>query len=569
MLLTGKPAKIANRKHFPHWIYLLCGCAFSAQASAALTLADNNEVLQAWQRLSQNEGQAPTLSDNGDGSTTVEWHGAATLDRYSHTVSGNASMSPLASGQYYKASIQGDLRETSANGTLSYLQFSASNSNDRSVISQYNQVEMIQSGVVGIDYALAFGDVATSFSTLGTNTSLRGLYGYKQFGNNTLYASVGTIAESWEAYANEELRSRYQSDAYAIKLEHAIANYGNIYLTTQRYIEDKDSLLPSQQAYNPTAATTHTAGLNLTHGAFGLQAEYGRSSWGEIGSDSMDDSASVVDGVWQGTSTVVRIGHHDIGRYYSSLSADMTAGIRESYLTTDWAATDNIGLNVDLRRSHNAAAFYDTDILDTDAASASVNLNLQRLLNGLQLSLQHSRSLSKTVDDSDQTISSNGATATYASTYWGMQLGNTSEKVDNAAWPDTNSKTDTWNANLNFSLNRNPNTASVWSTDLVLNASWQNQEMVSSADISNHNYDISLNGQRTDWGMLALNYGQGWLKQSDGGSEVRNAHLQFEASRNLGKSNVLKAYLRRENNEGAEASKYSQQTAGLQLSTVW
>lgn len=543
---------------------------YAPQALADITLAANDEVLQAWQRLAQNGSATPTLVEGVDGATVIEWHGAASVESYRNDVVGDSTLTPLRDGNFYRATVQGDLRETTSAGVTSYLQFAATHSNDRAVLSQNTQLDMFLSGVVGQDYGVAVGDVTTSFSTLGTNTLLRGLYGYRQIGNTLVSASVGSIAESWATYAGTLPGSRYLSDAYAVKVDFPAGEYGRFFVTTQGYSDDQSSIELSQQTYTATIASTDTAGFSYQRDTFNLRGEYGSSRWREKGASTHADYATVIDAEWRAAeSGTIRAGYHDIGLYYSSLSADVTSGIVESYLAGDWLPLTWLGLSADLRRSRNDTAYYPGDVRDTDALSFSGNFNLNDLLTGLQLVVQYSHSAGKTVDDIKQDIDSNGATISYASAYWGLQIGNSYQQTDSVATPNAGSKTTSWNGSLNMNLNRDPNTSGIWGADVTLSVSSQRQELDDGSKTDSNNIDVTLNASRIGWGTLALTLGEGRMTQADGGPELKQQRVQLDASYPWSESSVIKAYLRDNSNDGDPVSHYSEHTIGVQLSTVW
>lgn len=549
---------------------VLCGVAlYTPQALAEITLAANDEVLQAWRIIAKNGSASPSLADGGDGATVIEWHGAASVESYRNDVVGDSTLTPLRDGSFYKATVQGDLRETTAAGVTSYLQFAATHSNDRAVLSQNAQLDMFLSGVVGQDYSVAVGDVTTSFSTLGTNTLLRGFYGYKQIGDAVVTASIGRIAESWSTYAGTLPGSRYLSDAYAVKVDFPAGEYGRFFVSTQGYDEDQDSLESSQQTYTASVASTDTAGFSYQRDTFNIRGEYGSSRWREKGTSNHADYATVIDGEWRTDSGGVRAGYHDIGLYYASLSADVTAGIRENYVAGDWAPLTWLGLAADLRTTRNDAAYYSSDVRDTDALSVSGNVNLTEILAGLQLVLQYSHSAGKTVDTSKQDTDSNGATVTYTSAYWGLQLGNSYQRTDNVANPGAGSKTTSWNGSFNTTLNRDPKSSGIWGADITLSATSQRQELDDGSNTDSRNYDMTFNAQRMGWGTLALTLGQGWITQADGGPELKQQCVQLDASYPWGEKSVIKAYLRDNSNDGDPASHYSEHTMGVLLSMVW
>lgn len=563
------PGQQAN-KPLIAFLYLLGLSLSSASGAAEIRLASNEAVLEAWQQLAQNDGAAPSLVTGENGQTQIEWRGRVTADGYRRTASGGSQLTPYQTGNYYKATVQGDYRHTNAAGRLKYAQFSVTQSDDPAVLvfDTETQLDMLQVGVMGQDYGLAAGDVTASFSTLGTNTALRGLYGFRSLGSATVSASVGKMAESWEALTGQVDRSQYLRDAYALKLDMPAGAHTRVFLTTQGFNEDEESLELEDRLYEATRANASTAGFSYQSESLMLRGELANGWWSPAANEARYDQAAILDGEWRLGKGGLRAGYHDIGRYYAALSAEVTPGIEESYLGGDWLPLDWLSLMGELRQSENEAAYYATDIKTTDSFSAQAGINLARLLEGLSLNLQASASAGSAVDGSSNDLSSYAGGLSYQAAYWSSGLNYNLQSLENSAWPATDGKTRTWAYDLSLRLNRDAARADVWGTDLLFIFSDSEQRLDSGPVSLTRNASIALTARRLGWGSLSASYAVGSIAP-DSGAELDQTQWMFEAARSITDNSAVKVYLSEQENSGDPISSYREQTRGLQLSLAW
>ncbi len=307
-------------------------------ATAAVILAQNDQVLDQYKQSAG--GQQPQLVTQGDGSTRVAWTGSVTVDYYHNSSSGGTLLTPVTGGTYTRVLTQGDVRGQSVGGDVSYFQFTNSNSTDPMVQSYPNLIQHLQGGRVGPGYQLIAGDIATQFSNLGTNLGLRGLFGAKQFGSTTVSATAGVLGDSWESIAGSAPRPRPLRNAYAAKVDHALNQSWNAFLTAQGYRDDANSADGNAPLLPETSGQATTVGLGYRQGALSLTGELGASRWDDgLQQDRHDSGAGVVDATWQASQSLgLRFGYHVLGRYYTSLSAMAIPGIREAYAGASWNA---------------------------------------------------------------------------------------------------------------------------------------------------------------------------------------------------------------------------------------
>lgn len=558
------------QRSLPAW--WLLGVPFGAlmpQADAAeLLLADNSQVLQTWQQAT-GAAQAPEIGKNAVGETVVTFQGGVLWDKYVNDVSqpsglpGGTTMTPSRAGSFYKLQAQGDLRGTSPEGDVSYAQMALTNSDDRAAQSSPLLLNTLQFGRVGPGYQMAFGDVAPSFSTLGTSTSLRGALLQRQFSDRVVGAvTVGTLAESWAALANQDYRRQLLRDAYGAKLDYQVGPSGGVYLTTQGYSDRGGSLPNGVSAMLPASSHAHTLGFNYLRDSLSVQGEFGASRWQEEGRSAYSDNATILDAAWRMNDLGLRAGYHKLGAYYTSLAAAGGAGIQETYVGGDWRATDWAALNADLRHSRNEAALGTANGQRTDSLSTGANINFGSRLPGVGLSLQYATS-DASLDAGGHSRNDNyGSTLYYAGGPWNAGLGYGYSKMRNDVAADSNGHTDSWSFNLGRSL---ADEAGSWNAGAQFAASFGKQELNSGKDSRDRTLVLSLYGQRAEWGSLTASVVDGLTTETTGGTNLHTRAYQFDASHPFGKKNFLKVYWRSTNSfSGDPGLGYRDRTIGLQ-----
>lgn len=556
---------------------LATACSGWAGASWAgrILLADNSQVLQGWQQAQG--GAAPQLVEQAGGGTTIQWQGGISLDVYRNDSSGGSGSStttPLRDGNFYKLQAQGDLRETDPAGAVSYLQFSASHTDDRGVISHApgGQLNSLQMGRAGEGYLVALGDVAANFSSLGTNIGLRGIMGQRLIGQTLLSATAGIQSESWEALADVIDRTTYLRRVYAAKVETPLAEGGKLYATVQGYDDDAGSLSSGGTTLAPATSRSVTAGFAYQAGRFNVQGEAGASRWQEDGQGKKNDRAVIVDAGWTFESASLRAGYHDIGKHYASLSAQGGNGIREAYLNGNWAAANWLNLNADLRHSENDLAATPPPTIPPTPATANAAENDALAVTAAitfgpehpawSLLLSHTLSDGENGDGSGNRNQGYGATVSYGGQNWNSSLAYNLTEVENGGAAASNGETGAWVWSLGRSW-----IGEAWSLGLNFAASLQEQELDTGNGPRTTTWQLGLTGQYTGWGSLTASYLHGDTEQSGSGT-LEQRGWQLEASHPFKGQNAVKFYYRDNQVTGSTATPsadYNEQTVGLQL----
>ncbi len=556
-------------------------CLAGVSAGAAERLEDNAAVLAQFAQAAG--GPAPQLVQDEEGATKIEWHGSATVDFYSRGASGGSLLTPYSGGQYHRIGLQSDLRGTDAEGNVGWTQFGLTQSDDPSAIPLGNaQINTLSAGRAGKGYRVALGDVAVNHSTLGANMPLRGLLAQRYFGQTLVSASAGVISESWEALAHPGWRRMYLKNAYALKAETPFGQNLQAYATVQGYREDGGSIAPGTLALVPSYGNTATAGLNWREGRYFLQAEGGLSRYGEKGFEGHRDRALIVDGGWQGDALGLRLGHHDLGRYYASLSGLAGAGIRETYANANWLAAKWLSLTGDVRRSVNQMAAppvppppptipptpvmpYTPFVGQTDAANLRAQITFEGAP-GLGLGLNAGESHGKSSGGSNRN-SHRGVNLSYMQTAWNASLGYQNGTLKNSIAAGADSRSDTWTAayGRNWSDATDVAPAS-WMLNATVSGSAQRQHLENGTTSTLNMLNLMVSGERSDWGRLSAILGGSRGHDATGG-ELRQHWYQLDAGRALGQSGGIRLYLRAMSSfQDRSAIAYRDKTAGVQLS---
>lgn len=551
------------------------------QVCAAERLEDNATVLAQFAQASG--GPAPQLVQDEEGATKIEWHGSATVDFYSRSASGGATLTPYSGGHYHRIGMQSDLRGTAPEGDVTWMQFALTQSDDPSLLLLGNsQINTLSAGRAGQGYRVAFGDVAVNHSSLGANLPLRGLLAQRYFGQTLVSASAGVIAESWEALADQGRRRMFLKNAYALKAETPFGQNLQAYATVQGYREDGDSVGANALALVPSMGHSATAGLNWREGRYFLQAEGGLSRYGEKGLDGHRDRALIVDGGWQGDKLGLRLGHHDLGRYYASLSGLAGAGIRESYANASWQAARWMSLTGDVRRSENQMAAppvppppatipptpvtpYTPFVGKTEAANLRAQFTFADVP-GLGLGLSVGESHGKSSGGGSNRNANQSANLTYMRPAWNASLGYLNGKQSNSI-SGSDSRSDTWMASYGRNWSDATDVAPAsWMLNATASGSFQRQHMENGTTSTLNMLNLVVSGERSSWGRLSAILGGSRGHDATGG-ELRQHWYQLDAGRALGQRGGIRLYLRAMSSfQERAAIAYRDKTAGVQLS---
>ncbi len=561
----------------PLWIVAVL-VPTAGQAEGRLT--DNATVLAQFAQATG--APAPQLATT-EGGTRIEWHGSAALDGYTRNASGGQVLTPYTGGNFYKAGLLSDLRGHTPEGDTNWFQFSFTATDDRSVLPQgQSQINTLGVGRAGQGYRLMAGDVPVSYSALGANTALRGVLAERYFGDMLLSASAGVISNSWEALEDKDKRLAFLRNAFALKAETTVAQGGKIFITAQGYSDDSDSAPPGSLAPVAASGRSATLGFNWRGGAYSIQGEAGVSRFSEDGAQDRDDNAFIVDAAWQAQGGGLRAGYHDVGRFYTSLSAQGVTGVQEGYLNGNWSAASWLNLTADLRRSENQKAAPPTPPPvptippslpppptphpgRTDAATLGAQITFPQAP-GLSLGLNAGESRGKS-DIGVNEISNYGANLAYASKEWNAGVAYQNNDLSGGLGAGSDSRTGTWTVNLGGNLSDAAGGApGTWTLGANLTGNFQRQDLGGGGSLEFDTYALTLSGQRARWGNFSASGGIGHGTDA-AGQALRTKWYQLDAGRKLGERGGIKLYARGSSNyQSLPAIAYSDATVGLQLS---
>jgi hypothetical protein len=160
------------------------------------------------------------------------------------------------------------------------------------------------------------------------------------------------ISPSWEALADPSLRAQPLRNALALKASMPVAS-GVVAFATLQGFDDTPGTAPNATALQPASGHSATLGATFTRSRFTLQAEAGISHLQPDGGAAEPGAALSVDASWRWRLLLLRVGHHDFGTHFASLSASAVPGLRESYVNGTWTLTPATTLSVDLRDALN------------------------------------------------------------------------------------------------------------------------------------------------------------------------------------------------------------------------
>lgn len=541
----------------------------SPSDSATVVLASNDQVLAAWQGNVQ-DGGSPALATSEAGDTTITWHGNVTADGYADQSRGNATVTPMRSGHFYRLQFQSDWRATTPLGDTSYAVTSVNNSNDPSILHHSTQINSLQVGRIGNGYQMAIGNVIAGFSTLGANTGLIGALAQRQFGNNSITMTAGVITSSWEDLTREVPRVQYMRDVYAAKFDHTFTDSLQGYVTAGTYADQKTGIASSSTASLPPAWDhAFTAGINYQRGPFLLQGETGVSRWQQSGDQAHDDSAHVVDANWSHGAVMLRGGWHDVGRFYSAPSAMTTPGIEDTYAGGTWNAAPWLVLSTDAHHSQNRNATLAFAAAKSDSLLSSVNFLLDSWLQGLGFMLQRQVSHGKNADDSRNDNDSGSATLSYNNAAWNHSLSYTRTTIRNDGASAANGATTVWA----YTIARNwlgaapVPTIAAWTLTTTLSVSLQRQDTQSGGRADSKAYTLGVSAQDTHDDALNISYVYRTFIQNATLTDMALTGIQFDASHGFRNGVTLKMFANDTRNAAQDINQqYSERQAGLELS---
>lgn len=554
-----------------HLILLPTACLLAGQAHAEkILLADNSQVLDAFKQATGTP--APALITQVDGGTRIEWQGGVTTDLYTNRTSGGTLLNPLSDGDFHRVQVTGDLRRISPDNQTSYVQFMGTQSNDQSVQRDQNMVNSFQVGHFSESSQLAFGDVNADFSALGTSLGVRGLLGATRIGDSVLSLMVGTIAPTWNEVVDDKDRSEYLRNAFSAKLESPLSSSASVFLTVQSYADDPATVSSEMKILKPVSGHTGTAGLAYREGRLALDAEVGVSNWSPEDQDDKTTHALVLDGTWTADSYALSAGYHDVGIYYTSLSAEAQPGIREAYIAGNWQTSSWLALQGDLRHSENKMVDVAGSVtaVSTDSAMITQSISFGADWPGLGLSLSQNLSDGENEDGSDSLQWGYGASLSYTAQEWNGAFGFDRRRLTNDAAPVSDGTTDLWSLQVGRTLMDDPSNPR-WLLSLGANASLQDQELDVGGSTRTKQFGLNLAASRTGWGTLSAGYSHGWIDPTGGGPDLQNRAYALEATHPFrGDTGSLKIYLQNSDNySGDPTLENDAWTLGVQLVLIF
>ena len=552
----------------------------------------NAQVLQNWQAQT---GQAAWVNDDGK----LEFHGAITVDVYGNSKnipSGNPALSPLPQGTFGKITFQGDVRTTSADGDITYLQGTVSTTSDRSIMPRYNaQINSLQGGRTGPGYQIAVGDVVAGFSGLSSNLGLRGLLAARQTDRLTVTGFAGTVAESWESLLNAgaldglAARTRYSRDVFGGKTELQFDETTSGFVTLQGWSDRTGSanLAPGSTAL---AGTLASVGGKYTTQRAGLTVEAARSSQQEVSVNNTGfgqvagvagpsavgtGSAFTVDGTYRFESLGLRAGYHNLSTGFASLAQTVAPGVREWYVGGDWTVTPQLTWSTDARHAlsrtaANAFAAASANALDSLTNRLSYNVTS---LPGLMLGLNDTRNKGKDSLGNSNTNIQTMANVGYAVGVWNTQASAGTGQSRNPASPLSDSDTGQWQ----FGLGRSFTDTEIegitgWTASTQFSASGQNQRLINvGTQVRTLVVGVTGNLQSKQYGNLSAGVQRQTTTQSlAGAATLVTTSFNLDWSRALTRQFTLKTYARINNrNHGDFVQQVDERVVGVQGVYQW
>jgi hypothetical protein len=546
---------------------ILMGMLALQSASAAATggstplLVSNAQLLNMW---AQATGTAtPEIVATADEGSRIVWQATATGDAYTNSSSGGITNTGMRDGSFHKLTLESDLRRLETGDTLNWFIFGLTNSDDRGMQSQPSLINTMHVGRTGPGYRVVLGDVPVNFSTLGASSGLRGVRGERFFGQTLVQGVVGVASPSWEALAQERRRSAYLRNAYAAKAQHPVTDALSMFLSVQGYADDEGSLDQGATALAPAEGQATTAGFAYRIGKLSLSGEAGFSNWQEDGIQEQDDSAYVIDGVWQGERGALQFGHHDIGVYYTSLSGLAMPGVRDTYAMGNWQLEGGIALNGNVRRTLNRRVQLSlpptgtpnpavATSADTDSWGVGASMPIKQV-EGASVGLNFSGSDGENSDGSGNSSLDGSARLDYSRGDWTAGLDYGERKVDNSATTASNSTTHVWGARLGRQWQ--DKVAGLWSLRGDTSYRDSTQELDSGLETTQRDWSVTVSGNHHRWGTLSMSYVAGRLHDPIAVQTLHSRGWMVNAERSFSSAVSIRLYYK--------DSRAHEQNAGL------
>jgi hypothetical protein len=551
-------------------------CALSSVAAGGAFAQDANQAaLQLW---AQSVGaEPPAVVKQPDGTTRLSWQVQTSTDTYGNRVNtaGDAVVnSPLQTGDHHKAVLAANLRADGTDGGATFLQAAMLASNDRAVLSKYNnQVTTFQVGRQTGTYQALAGDVAANYSPLSSNLGLRGVMGKVKLDKLSFSAHMGTVAESWEAIANRDplnnlpARATFLRDVFGVKLDYEAMPGLRFFATTQGFNDRPGSLSVGPAAIKAAETTSSTVGATWQIADLQLTSETATSRFGLQDENKRNGDATVLAALLRKGAWSWRAGYNDIAPTFVSLAAAAAPGVNEGYVGFDWQTTPNITLGLELRTGSNRTA--ETEITTAtkspfDAVGVRAAFNLNGVMQGLNAQLQDMHSRSETPFGQTRKQGTTNLNLNLARQGWNLMLGAARSDVEDRANPAGDSITNAFQVGAARQWMGDPRTGAAWSASLSGNANAQRQRItLTGQETESRNLGLNFVWQHPEWGSVNLGAQFGTVTQPTGGPDLKQYAYQADATYPITKAAALKAYWRRtERNAGVDTLKTVERLGG-------
>ncbi len=566
---------------FSSFLFIQYAFAQDEQTQAVETTNSNEKVLENWQEVSGQSGAIATAA----GGATLEWHGEATVDVYNIDTSFDenaGNLSGLREGTFTQTRLLGDLRYVEQAGDVTYAQGGVSLSRDRARQNLYSsRIENLQVGRAGVGYQLSAGDIVASFSNIGSNLGLRGVYGAKQMNALTLQGYAGTVIDSWEALMSrsplidQPARTRFLRDVTGAKADYKLTDDWSLFGTLQHFKDRQSSVIDRLKAEQTgLSGSTGTVGVGFKTNQASFSAEIGssRKNIDETNGDSFNDAAMLLDAAYAWQTISIFAGHHNIGANYTSLSSNITTGIRESFVGANWALTPSLTYTNRIGRSDTRPADLQGnagEITQTDTLINQLSYNVTQLP-GLNLSLQDTRNWTA-LQEIDSRNTSTQLSAFYSTQYYsgGLTFGNARQRASNA--PESNSNTDSVNFNISRQVLEGELIAlPSLSGGLTFNTGYQQQRINNGTETTLGTQGVSCNLQSKKLGQLTAGFSNQDRRQATDNVVLNSKIINLDWNKTITEALSLKAYIRNNYlNHGSRLQKVDEKTVGLIADYLW
>ncbi|MES2975146.1 MAG: hypothetical protein V4757_16140 [Pseudomonadota bacterium] len=538
----------------------------------------NSQVLQTWQ---EQTGQAVWIKENG----TVEFHGASSLDIYSNDVknpAGNPALTGVRDGNMARGVFQGDIRTTSPEGDVTYVQGVLTSTNDRGVQSRYaTQVNTLQVGRAGPGYQIAFGDVVAGFSGLSSNLGLRGALIAKEIDAFTVTAFAGTVADSWEALANASSldglapRTRYLRDVHGAKADYRLSAQTTLFATLQGYSDRMGSVvLPAGTPAFSGSAFTVGGRQQALQGQWAAEAGHSRRRDLNANTDT-SGHAFTLDGSYRWTAWGVRAGFHDLSPTWASLAQTVAPGVREYYAGADWSVMPQLNVGVDLRHSVSripGGIGFAAQSNGLDTLTTRLSYSVESLP-GLMLSLSDTRNKGDDAAGNTTRNDQSQLSVAYGMGAWSGQVSIGRGESSNSLSPAASSESRTWQANVGRAFSAEAReTQPAWTLFTQVFASGQDQDLTATGRTTGNRVvgaNLSMQSQRLGTFSAALQ-AQRTTQPLPGAPRLSTRSLTLDWNRAITQQWSAKAYARvNRRNHGDPLLQVDERVIGVQGAYQW